>query len=94
MEWIKTSEQLPEAKERNYQVIALCRKKYVGGNYDGEPKKTIVQDWVVRQWPNNFLYWSIIPALPQPSQKEVKSALEIGMSRYAGAMQKLAEGGD
>ncbi|HHG8604437.1 TPA: hypothetical protein ACPYUD_003674 [Morganella morganii] len=69
MKWIKASEQLPEAKEHNYQVIALCRKKYVGGNYDGEPKKTIVQDWVIRQWPNNFLYWSSIPALPQPPEE-------------------------
>ena len=38
------------------------------------------------------LCWdAMISAAPQ---QEVKSALERGMQRYAGAMQKLAEGGD
>lgn len=33
-------------------------------------------------------------AYPEAPQQEVKSALEIGMSRYAGAMQKLVDSGD
>ncbi|MDX6980338.1 hypothetical protein [Citrobacter freundii] len=33
-------------------------------------------------------------AYPAAPQQEVKSALEHGMQRYAGAMQKLVEGGD
>ncbi|ECJ9730634.1 DUF551 domain-containing protein [Salmonella enterica] len=36
----------------------------------------------------HWMYWEL-PAAPQ---QEVKSALEHGMQRYAGAMQKLSEG--
>ena len=39
----------------------------------------------------NPTYRAMLVAAPQ---QEVKSALEIGMSRYAGAMQKLADSGD
>ncbi|RFU89392.1 DUF551 domain-containing protein [Citrobacter gillenii] len=37
----------------------------------------------------NVTHWMPLPASPQ---QEVKSALEHGMQRYAGAMQKLSEG--
>lgn len=39
----------------------------------------------------NLTYRAMLAAAPQ---QEAKSALEIGMSRYAGAMQKLADSGD
>ncbi|HEE9834072.1 TPA: hypothetical protein R8G43_004142 [Citrobacter freundii] len=46
--------------------------------YSGEPAVSCID-----------LYMSMIAAAPQ---QEVKSALEHGMRRYAGAMQKLSEG--
>ncbi|MFV9375180.1 DUF551 domain-containing protein [Citrobacter portucalensis] len=39
----------------------------------------------------NVTHWQPLPTAPQ---QEVKSALEHGMQRYAGAMQKLSEGDD
>lgn len=39
--------------------------------------------------PHSVTHWCEMPAAPQ---QEVKSALEHGMQRYAGAMQKLSEG--
>ncbi|HHT3972842.1 TPA: dATP/dGTP pyrophosphohydrolase domain-containing protein [Citrobacter freundii] len=41
--------------------------------------------------PHSITHWREMPAAPQ---QEVKSALEHGMRRYAGAMQKLSEGDD
>lgn len=38
--------------------------------------------------------WQVGSAYPAAPQQEVKSSLEHGMQRYAGAMQKLSEGDD
>lgn len=49
-------------------------------------------DWMSK---SNPMYWSPMPRMPLPAApKEVRSALEMGMARYGGAMQKLADGGD
>lgn len=64
-EWIPVSERMPEEHSKPYQVAATCLKKYEGGSYDGQGKKTIVQDWVIRRWPQNFAYWFELPAAPE-----------------------------
>ena len=60
--WIPVSEQMPEERSKAYQVAATCLKKYEGGNYDGQGKKTIIQDWVIRRWPQNFVSWIELPS--------------------------------
>lgn len=62
--WIKCSDRMPEEAEKNYQVVALCSKKYDEGNYIGEQKTTIVQDWVIRRFPHGFTHWMPLPAAP------------------------------
>lgn len=65
-EWIKCSDRLPEKRERDYQVIASCVKKYGDDtNYPGEGIKGIRQDWVIRQWPQNFTHWMPLPVLSE-----------------------------
>ena len=64
--WIPCKKSLPEKRQENYQVAALCAKKYEYGNYAGLPKRTIVQDWVIRSWPLNFTHWMPLPANPEP----------------------------
>lgn len=50
---------------------------------------------VVGFWLNTVhCYSKMLAAAPAVPQQEVKSALEHGMRRYAGAMQKLSEGDD
>ncbi len=50
---------------------------------------------VVGFWLNTVhCYSKMLAAAPAAPQQEVKSALEHGMRRYAGAMQKLSEGDD
>ena len=63
--WISVDEQLPEKRDRSYQVIAVCKKTYAEGtNYAGQGIKGVYQDWVIRQWPGNYAYWSPLPAAP------------------------------
>lgn len=67
--WIKCGDRMPEELDKNYQVVALSVKKYDEGNYIGEPKKTIVQDWVIRLHPLNFTHWMPLPAAPKPESE-------------------------
>lgn len=64
-QWVSVKDRLPEEKDKAYQVIGICSKKYVGGNYDGQGKKGIYQDWVIRQWPNNYTHWMPLPQPPK-----------------------------
>ena len=68
IKWISVGERLPEERRKSYQVVATCLKKYEGGNYDGQGKKTIVQDWVIRRWPQNFACWFELPAAPEQNK--------------------------
>lgn len=91
MNWIKCSERMPKHKQR---VIIASESGVAPGYYDdGRYLKKQVGKWYSgnRILGEGVTHWM---PLPQPPQQEVKSALEIGMSRYEGAMQKLAEGGD
>lgn len=59
-----------------------------------EPTHAMINAWLseVANWRGHVAgYKAALAAAPQ---QDVKSALEIGMSRYAGAMQKLADAGD
>lgn len=50
---------------------------------------------VVGFWLNTVhCYSKMLSAAPAAPQQDVRLALEIGMSRYAGAMQKLVDSGD
>ncbi|ECU3941128.1 DUF551 domain-containing protein [Salmonella enterica subsp. enterica serovar Muenchen] len=100
--WIPVSERMPYVGKR----LALYGRRvkedcahYVDEGYLGSNGFFYFFDWeggpriddchnddkaTVTHW----MYWEL-PAAPQ---QEVKSALEHGMQRYAGAMQKLSEG--
>lgn len=65
MEWISTKDRLPEVKDKAYQVLAIANKEYdEGSNYEGEGKKGVVQDWVVRMWDENFSHLNMIQLYP------------------------------
>lgn len=87
MKWIKCSERMPATSQkviipyRGSSTMAYFRNGKVFHVYLNRKRLN----------PSDVKFWM---PLPQPPQHEVKSALEIGMSRYEGAMQKLAEGGD
>ncbi|MFT2788886.1 hypothetical protein ACMV5I_02305 [Serratia sp. T13T92] len=68
--WISPDKQLPEKKEQPYQVLVACRKT-LGGVYEGQPVRRFIQDWVVRQWPQNFIAWQYDPVgLPSEAHHE------------------------
>jgi hypothetical protein len=65
MEWIAVADRLPEKREKPYQVLALCVKRHKQGTcYPGEPMRGVYQDWVLRNWPQNYTHWTPIPPLP------------------------------
>lgn len=64
MNWILTTEGLPEVRDEPYQVIVVCVKRH-GGQYPDRGVRRFLQDWVVRQWPQNFTHW--MEAMPWPS---------------------------
>lgn len=66
--WIPVSERLPVQCEEPYQIAVLCVKRHEKGNYAGQQIKSVVQDWVVRRWPERFTHWTAFPAAP--SRKE------------------------
>ncbi|MEG1347230.1 MAG: DUF551 domain-containing protein, partial [Hafnia sp.] len=89
--WIPVSERMPE---RDVDVQVYC-----------PDKKEQMVVYVERNEPEGWFRFASLPngggvyckpthwmPLPASPQQEVKSALEHGMQRYAGAMQKLSEG--
>ena len=62
MNWKEVINHWPPKKDKRYQVLVISSKVYKDGDYKGEGIRTIVQDWVVRQWPHNFTHWTeLIP---------------------------------
>lgn len=59
---------------------------------DGWYAQVYEQNYGIEWHPITVTHWMPLPAAPQ--QESVSSALEHGMARYSGAMQKLADGGD
>lgn len=82
-QWIPVSERMPD---KLIPVMVMYE--------DGEMWSAM---WNGNRWddgteypdPHAVTHWREMPAAPQ---QEVKTALEHGMQRYAGAMQKLSEG--
>ena len=60
MKWIYTKDKLPQQAEKPYQVIAATTKP-AEENMRGKAKMGFYQDWVVRQWPENFIAWMPAP---------------------------------
>lgn len=69
--WIPVEQSLPEQRAEPYQVIAACKKTY-DGQYTGKQIRRFQQDWVVRQWPQNFTHW--MEAMPWPDAAPPKGA--------------------
>lgn len=86
--WIPVSERMPDVGDIVLTAIDGCvnvgKMERSGANY-----RYFTSVISGRELPAN--HWQPLPA---PPQQEVKSALEHGMQRYAGAMQNLEEGGD
>ncbi len=83
--WVACSERMPEGMTD----VHISNGHDVGqGWWDGETWQTQHDYYSV---PGEVTHWMPLPAAPQ---QEVKSSLEHGMQRYAGAMQKLSEGDD
>ncbi|WP_181380671.1 DUF551 domain-containing protein [Salmonella enterica] len=90
--WIPVSERMPEAHEPIY----IFHPDYgvdEGVWYDNQEGAFLWDsDYSRCRAIETVSHWMPMPALPAAPQQEVKSALEHGMQRYAGAMQKLSEG--
>ncbi|MBN4857013.1 DUF551 domain-containing protein [Citrobacter freundii] len=91
--WIPASERMPPNKPGSYEYIV----------FDSLNNKAHHDYWNVPDgscddfspfWNHYGKYVTHWMPLPVAPQQEVKSALEHGMQRYAGAMQKLSEGDD
>jgi hypothetical protein len=64
--WTPTSERLPDDRGRAYQVVAICKKVYPEGtNYAGKGVRGVYQDWVLRNWPDNYTHWFELPETPR-----------------------------
>ena len=61
--WIPVSERLPDDRGTPYQVIVVCTKR-LGGQYPDRGVRRFLQDWCVRNWPQNFTHW--MEAMPWP----------------------------
>ena len=91
--WIPVSERMPEETTdvdggaTGYLVRYAQGKEPNGGFNVGVWNVT----YLLHHHHGIITHWMPLPAAPQ---QEVKSALEHGMQRYAGAMQNLEEGGD
>lgn len=85
--WIPVSERMPEKADE-----VLCAKEFDGpGDWRQKVGYYLAGKWTVYGASWTPTHWMPLPAAPQ---QEVKSALEHGMQRYAGAMQKLVDSGD
>ncbi|EAM8298163.1 DUF551 domain-containing protein [Salmonella enterica] len=89
--WIPVSERMPE-RDVDVQVYCADKKEQMVGFME----RNETEGWFrFASLPNGGgvyckpTHWMPLPAAPQ---QEVKSALEHGMQRYSGAMQKLSEG--
>jgi hypothetical protein len=63
MDWINKKTKIPPKRPKPYKVLTMCVETHNEGNYKGEQKITIVQDWVFRNNENNFTHWFEIERL-------------------------------
>lgn len=89
--WIPVSERMPPNKPGSYEYIVFeslnNRAHHDYWNVPDGSCDDFSPFW--NHYGKYVTHWMPLPAAPQ---QEVKSALEHGMQRYAGAMQKLSEG--
>ncbi|HIH4375641.1 TPA: DUF551 domain-containing protein [Citrobacter freundii] len=89
--WIPVSEKMPENKPGSYEYIVFeslnNRSHHDYWNVPDCSCDDFSPFW--NHYGKYVTHWMPLPSAPQ---QEVKSALEHGMQRYAGAMQKLSEG--
>ncbi|HCL6635662.1 TPA: DUF551 domain-containing protein, partial [Citrobacter freundii] len=83
--WIPVSERMPD------KLIPVMVMYADGEMWSAMWSGQFWDDGCTIQDPHAITHWREMPAAPQ---QEVKSALEHGMQRYAGAMQKLVDSGD
>ncbi|HIC6037208.1 TPA: DUF551 domain-containing protein [Salmonella enterica subsp. enterica serovar Saintpaul] len=81
--WIPVSERMPD------KLIPVMVMYADGEMWSAMWSGQFWDDGCTIPDPHAITHWREMPAAPQ---QEVKSALEHGMQRYAGAMQKLSEG--
>ncbi|HCC4463055.1 TPA: DUF551 domain-containing protein [Citrobacter freundii] len=79
--WIPVSDRMPETDGNYWGWWSESKRQ--------GPVWFIKSDLQAQFQSSEITHWMPLPAAPQ---QEVKSALEHGMRRYAGAMQKLSEG--
>lgn len=88
--WIPVSERMPENKPGSYEYIVFeslnNRAHHDYWNVPDSSCDDFAPFW--NHYGKYVTHWMPLPAAPK---QEVKSALEHGMQRYAGAMQKLSE---
>ncbi|MDM3156025.1 DUF550 domain-containing protein [Citrobacter sp. Cf122] len=83
--WIPVSERMPD------KLIPVMVMYADGEMWSAMWSGQFWDDGCTIPDPHAITHWREMPAAPK---QEVKSALEHGMQRYAGAMQKLSEGDD
>ncbi|EFR7582101.1 DUF551 domain-containing protein [Salmonella enterica] len=79
--WVACSERMPETDGNYWGWWSESKRQ--------GPVWFIKSELQAQFQSSEITHWMPLPAAPQ---QEVKSALEHGMQRYAGAMQKLSEG--
>lgn len=72
--WISVDDRLPEDTGTRYQVFAICKHakieaKDVNSPYYDKPKIVVAQDWNIREWPQNYSFWMVIPPAPEGESK-------------------------
>ncbi|MBA8562934.1 DUF551 domain-containing protein [Citrobacter freundii] len=89
--WIPVSEKMPENKPGSYEYIVFeSLNNRAHHDYWNVPDCSC--DDFSPFWNHYGKYVTHWMPLPSAPQQEVKSALQHGMQRYAGAMLKLSEG--
>lgn len=92
--WVACSERLPDETNDPDGGATCYLVLYAEGRQpNGGSNVQVSNVTYLRRWHDGMItHWMPLPAAPQ--QEAVSSALEHGMARYYGAMQKLADGGD
>lgn len=92
--WVACSERLPdETNDPDGGATCYLVLYAEGRRPNGGSNVQVSNVTYLRRWHDGMItHWMPLPAAPR--QEAVSSALEHGMARYSGAMQKLADGGD
>ena len=69
--WIAVADQLPPKVEgEDRRILTICKKEHhPESNYPGHGIMKVRQDWVVRRWPDHFVWWAEINLPEQEDSK-------------------------